>query len=338
MKTLLVDGDNLLTIGFCGLKNHFYKGRHIGGIYHFMNTLRKQFEVNNLDKICVFWDGEDAPIQRQKIYSHYKDRSNKKIRTEEEENNYNFQRNRIKQYLEELYVRQGEYLNCETDDCIAYYAQNSPSEDKIIFSSDKDLLQLINNKTVLYHPSYHMTYENGDTIMFDHEEVLVDNVKILKILCGDPSDNISGIFGLGIKKIINFFPEIKTQPITIDEIINKGLLIHESNKDNKTIQNLLTGVTKYGVFGDEFFDINVKIIDLSNPFLTEEAKQDINDLINERLDTEDRSYKNTMKMMIEDGIFTFLPKYDDAWIKFLTPFLRLTAKEKNRNILKKKYL
>jgi len=43
MSVLLVDGDNLLTIGFYGVKNYFYKGTHIGGIYHFLNTLRRAF-------------------------------------------------------------------------------------------------------------------------------------------------------------------------------------------------------------------------------------------------------------------------------------------------------
>jgi hypothetical protein len=41
-----------------------------------------------------------------------------------------------------------------------------------------------------------------------------------------------------------------------------------------------------------------------------------------------------MKMMMEDGIFLLLPKSDDAWIKFLNPFLRLTRKEKNKKIIK----
>ena len=32
-------------------------------------------------------------------------------------------------------------------------------------------------------------------------------------------------------------------------------------------------------------------------------------------------------MMTEDGIHLLLPKSDDAWNKFLNPFLRLTRKE-----------
>ena len=134
MSVLLVDGDNLLTIGFYGVKNMFYKGTHIGGIYHFLNTLRRAFETYHLDKIVVFWDGLEGSSTRRKIYVHYKENRRQRVRSEEELNSYQYQRGRIKQYLEELYVRQGEFEYCETDDCIAYYTQNSPNENKIVYS------------------------------------------------------------------------------------------------------------------------------------------------------------------------------------------------------------
>lgn len=76
------------------------------------------------------------------------------------------------------------------------------------------------------------------------------------------------------------------------------------------------------------------IVNLQEPFLSDEAKTVINDLINENLDTEGRSYKNTMKMMTEDGVSLLLPKSDDQWVKFLDPFMRLTRKEKNKHIFK----
>jgi hypothetical protein len=95
-------------------------------------------------------------------------------------------------------------------------------------------------------------------------------------------------------------------------------------------------VTKYGVFGEEFFDVNNRIVSLDEPFLTDDAKESIESLIHDKMDPEGRSYKNTMKMMMEDGIFLLLPKSDDAWINFLNPFLRLTRKEKNKKIIKMK--
>jgi 5'-3' exonuclease len=334
MSVLLVDGDNLLTIGFYGVKNYFHKGTHFGGIYHFINTLRRSFENYHLEKIVVFWDGHESSLSRKKIYSHYKENRRIRVKTDEELNSYNYQRNRVKQYLEELYVRQGEYEYCETDDCIAFYTQNSPNENKIIYSSDGDLNQLISNSTKIYNPSHQKLYSENDIIIYNYEEILIENVKLAKMLCGDASDDIAGIKGLGIKKLISFFPELKTKKLTIEDIRQQSHLLFEGNKYNKTIVNLLTGVTKYGVFGDEFFDINSQIVSLDNPFLTDEAKENILTLINEKLDPEGRSYKNTMKMMMEDGMFTVLPKTDDAWINFLNPFLRLARKEKNKKIIK----
>lgn len=332
MSVLLVDGDNLLTIGFYGVKNQFYKGQHIGGIYHFLNTLRKSFETYNLGKIVVFWDGEEGSRSRKLIYPYYKEDRKNKTRSEEEINSYNYQRSRIQQYLEELYVRQGEYKYCETDDNIAYYVQNSPNENKIIYSSDGDLTQLVSTNTKLFNPSHQKLYSNNDIIMYEHQEVLIENIKMIKMMCGDKSDSISGIKGLGVKTFLSLFPELKTTPLNVDYIKEKGNLLFEQNNKSKIIINLLTGVTKHGVLGDEFFDVNNRIVSLDVPFLTDEAIEEINNLINESLDSEGRSYKNTMKMMVQDGIFNVLPKSEDAWINFLNPFLRLTRKEKNKKL------
>jgi 5'-3' exonuclease len=305
-NVLLVDGDNLLTIGFFGLKNHFYKGEHIGAIYHFVNTLRRTIEIHHLDKIVVFWDGQDGSLTRKRYYHQYKENRKSRIRTEEEVHSYGKQRNRVKQYLEELFVRQG----------------------------DGDLTQLVSENTKLYNPSHSKIYQPDDMFVYDHEQILIQNIKLVKIICGDKSDNIAGIKNLGVRRLINVVPEIKTQEITIDFIKERFNTLFEEDNDNNVVKNLLTGVTKYGVLGDEFFDVNSRIVSLDDPFLTDDAKESINSLMNDLIDPEGRSYKNTMKMMMEDGIFLLLPKSDDAWINFLNPFLRLTRKEKNKKIIK----
>lgn len=331
MSVLLVDGDNLLTIGFYGLKNHFYKGRHVGGLYHFINTLKRFIDNYRLDKIVVFWDGEDGSYHRKKISHHYKGNRKVRTKTDIEKEDYTRQRIRIKQYLEEFYVRQGEFYHCEADDCIAQYVQTTNEDKIIIYSSDGDLTQLINDDVSLYNPSHRKMYGKGSIITYQHEDILIENVKLAKILCGDYSDNIFGIWSLGIKTFVKLYPEVRTTELSVENILEKTNLLFEENKNNKTIQNVLTGVSKLGVFGDEFYIINQKLIDLSKPLLTDEARSEIDDLIHGKLDPEGRSYKNTMKMMMEDGIFLFLPKRNDAWINFLNPFLKLTRKEKNKH-------
>lgn len=333
MSVLLVDGDNLLTIGFFGLKNHFYKGNHIGAQYHFINTLRRLIDVHHLDKVVVFWDGEEGSSSRKKFYSHYKENRKSRIRTEEEMGAYSNQRNRVKQYLEELFIRQGEYDFCESDDSIAYYTQKS-NENILIYSSDGDLTQLVSERTQLLNPSHNRIYNLNDMFVYDHEEILIQNIKLVKMMCGDPSDNIAGIKNLGVRRLITLVPEIKTQPLTLENLKDKFNILFEQDRHNNLIKNLMTGVTKHGVLGEEFYNVNKRIVSLDEPFLTEESIVSINSLMTDVMDPEGRSYKNAMKMMMEDGINLLLPKSDDAWINFLNPFLRLTRKEKNKKLIK----
>jgi len=328
-KTLLVDGNNLMKIGFHGVKDYFHNGEHIGALYHFMNTLRKFIDEQNFDKVVVFWDGEDSTSLRGILYPKYK--QNRKLTMEDAIfMSYLKQKNRIKQYLEEVYIRQLEISGREADDLIAYYCQVSENEDKLIFSSDRDLTQLISEKVSIYSPSLKSTFKHGDKIKFDDFEFPHYNVKTLKIMTGDKSDNIEGIYLLGEKTLVKFFPEILETEVSYTDILKKAEDLLKENKDNQTLKNLLTGKTKSGIFEQEFFQVNEQIVDLSNPLLTDEDKKEITEIVNETLEQDGRSYRNVIKYMVEDGLFKYLPKGDDAWTYFLKPFMKLTRKEKNK--------
>ena len=326
-KTLLVDGNNLIKIGFHGVKDYFHNGQHIGAIWHFLNTLRRFIEENNYNKVVVFWDSDTNSSQRRLIYPKYK-LNRKESSNEYKQESYEGQKQRVKQYLEEMFVRQVEVENSEADDLIAYYCQISEDEDKTIFSSDRDLTQLISEKVSIYSPSTKRYYKNGDTIKMSDFEVPHYNVKTIKILTGDSSDNIDGIFYLGEKTLFKFFPELLEKPVDYTDILSKGEELLKENKDNKSLQNLLSGKTKEGIFGDEYYDINKKLIDLSNPLINQEGKEMVDSYYSESLDPDGRGYKNLLKMMMQDGFFKFLPKGDNAWVNFVRPFMKLTRKEK----------
>ena len=328
-KTLLVDGNNLMKIGFHGVKDYFYKEKHIGAIWHFLNTLRKFLDENNYNKVVVFWDSDTNSSQRRIIYPKYK-LNRRDLSNEFKQDSYEEQKQRVKQYLEEMFVRQLEVENSEADDLIAYYCQISEDEDKTIFSSDRNLTQLISIKVSIYSPSTKRYYKMGDTIKMSDFEVPHYNVKTIKILTGDSSDNIDGIFYLGEKTLIKFFPELLEKEVKLSDILSKGEELLKENKDNKSLQNLLSGKTKEGVFGDEFYVINKRLIDLSEPLINQEGKDLVNTYYSESLDPDGRGYKNLIRMMMEDGLFKYLPKIDDNWIYFLKPFLKLTRKEKTK--------
>jgi 5'-3' exonuclease len=336
-KTLLVDGNNLLKIGFHGVKDFFNKGEHVGGTWHFLNTLRRFLEETNYNKVVVFWDSETGSSQRRIIYPKYK--LNRKQKDEEDfkEQSFITQKNRVKQYLEEMFVRQLEVEQSEADDLIAYYCQISEDEDKTIFSSDRDLTQLISEKVTIYSPQQKRYYKNGDGIKIYESEIPHYNVKTYKILTGDSSDNIDGIFYLGEKTFLKLFPEILDTELKYTDILTKAEKLLSEQKGNVALQNLLSGKTKEGIFGEEFFTINEKIVDLANPLISDEGKELVRLYYSESLDPDGRGHRNLIRMMMDDGFFKFLPKGDDAWVNFLKPFLKLSRKEKTnfRNKTKK---
>jgi 5'-3' exonuclease len=336
-KTLLVDGNNLLKIGFHGVKDFFNGTEHVGGTWHFLNTLRKFLEESNYNKVVVFWDSDTSSSERRLIYPKYK--LNRKQKNEEDfkEQSFSNQKNRVKEYLEEMFVRQLEIDKSEADDLIAYYCQISEDEDKTIFSSDRDLTQLISDKVTIYSPQQKRYYRNGDKIKIYESEIPHYNIKTYKILTGDNSDNIDGIFYLGEKTFLKLFPEILETEINYTDILKKAEKLLLEQKGNVAIQNLLTGKTKEGIFGDEFFTINDKLVDLSKPLISEEGKELVRLYYSESLDPDGRGYRNLIRMMMNDGFFKFLPKGDDAWVNFLKPFLKLSRKEKTnfRNRTKK---
>ena len=327
-KTLLVDGNNLLKIGFHGVKDFYNNGEHVGGTWHFLNTIRKFLEETNFNKVMVFWDSDTNSSQRKLLYPKYKMNRKSSPNSEEKTDSFNKQKTRVKQYLEEMFIRQLEVENSEADDLIAYYCQVSLNEEKTIFSSDKDLTQLISESVSIYSPNLRSYYKFGDNIKFKDCSIPHYNVMTFKVLAGDTSDNIDGISLLGEKTLVKFFPEILDSKISFTDILTRGEELLKENKNIVVLNNLINGKTKEGTLGNEFFLINEKIVDLSKPLISEEGKELVEMYHSESMDPDGRGHRNLIKMMMEDGFFKYLPKGDDNWVNFLKPFLKLSRKEK----------
>jgi DNA polymerase-1 len=325
-KTLLVDGDNLFKIGFHGVKELYNDGSHIGGVYHFINTIRRFLDEEQIDKVVVFWDGKSNSSIRKQLYPQYK-ANRRQDMNEDKYASYLEQKSRVKDYLEEVFVRQVEMEDNEADDLIAYYCKIATNEQITIFSADKDLTQLINERVTIFSPIVKQYYKFGDKITINKVEIPHYNVLLCKIFTGDKSDNIDGIEGLGEKTLIKYFPQMQEKPCTIEELLDIARNIPQK-KPIKTLSNILTGKTKSTILGEEFYNTNKKIVDLSNPLITDDGKTLVEQIYNDTIDPTDRGYKNLMRMMMEDGLFKYLPKDDEAWVNFLTPFTKLIRKEK----------
>lgn len=323
--TLLIDGENLLKIGFNAFKDIQGKNGRVKTIYHFLNTIKRFYSEFRITKVVVFWEGENSRDIRRSYYEHYK--TNRGGYTEDETFDLTRQRARIQQYLEELFVRQIIVDNAEGDDGIALYTRLATDEYKIIFSADKDFLQLINEHTHQYLPNRRVlvTPENFKKIYKYHHK----NVALIKILAGDPADNICGIQGVGDKTIFKNFPEVTERPVTIDEIKKKCREILEKKPKNKMALNILGGVTKFGEWGDKFYINMDKVINLTNPLMSEASMKLVNTLITLPLNPEDRvGVQGITQMLMEDEIYQYFPYTNDNYYDYWSDFMTTINKEK----------
>jgi 5'-3' exonuclease len=328
-NTLLVDGDSLLKTAYHGAKDLYHKEVHIGGIFQFLTMLRKIINEYRFDKVYVFWDGKYSGRLRYDVYSDYKSNRNKDFYNDTPPTDIElyYQKERVKLYCEELFIRQYSDEVIEGDDCIAYYVKNiKPDEKIVIMSNDRDLCQLIdvrvgiyiiNLKKIVSTLNYHE--------YFNHHQ---KNLKLIKIISGDVSDCIKGITGISEKTLINHIPEIKEKSITLDFILTRIEEIQQERKTRlKSLDNILNRVTK-GIQKEKIFEINEKIIDLSKPMLTESSKNDMDYLFETTIDPEGREIKNVINMMIEDGLINAIPGGNDNYINYLQPFLNVIKREK----------
>ena len=326
IETLIVDGDALLKRAFFGAKNVFNeKKEHIGGLYQFLNILRKTLSQKYYDKVIVFWDGRYGNLSRRKIYPNYK--TNRKKSKNYDSESFLRQKLRTQQYLEELYVRQYIHKDVEADDLIAQYCLSKKENEIItIYTSDRDIVQLVKENIKVFLLD-RKEYVKEDTVLTTRElQYIPSNVCLIKILIGDSSDNILGIKGLSPKRLGEIMPELKTRKVSLQEI--KDIEYDGDNwRVTKVLNNIKTGTSNGGVFGDELYEINDKIINLEKPFINEDARKNVKDLVNLKLDPSGRDYKNVIKMMIEDGLVNVIPASYEDQSEFLIPFITLKNNE-----------
>jgi len=329
-NTLLIDGDSLLKTAYYGAKDLYYKDTHIGGIFQFLTMLRKCLNEHRYDRVYVFWDGIFSGRLRYDIYKAYKANREKNfyVKQETSDPDLYIQKERVIQYCEELFIRQFKDEIIEADDSIAYYCAQIKEDEKIVIvTNDRDMLQLLSKSVGVYVINLRkiVTTKNYNE-HFNHHYT---NIKLLKIISGDNSDNIKGIKGVSEKTLIKYFPEFTQQSLTLGDIISKIETIQSERKTRlKTLDNIINKVT-VGIQGDSIFEVNEKIINLHQPLLTESAKTELDNLFDIPIDPEDRTTKNVIKMMLEDGLTMAIPGGRDGYINFLQPFLRIIKKEKN---------
>lgn len=359
IRTLLVDGNNLMKISLVD-KRMNSKNKEYGMVFQFLWQLNKILTRSDYNFVYVMFDGDKSGQLRYNFYKDYKanrdknyddtnksdydksleeyckrviayskSKKNEVKRGETEEECFERQKSILQQCLEELFIRQVECDEVEGDDLIAYYVKHKkPNEKIVIVSGDRDLTQLISDDVCVYIPSlkkYISPQNHLKELGFIHENVLIK-----KILCGDVSDNIKGIKGLGEKTFFDLFPKAKTEYYDIDRVIREAKdLINERKKEKKkpltVTENIVNKITN-GCQGSDIYEINDKIINLSTPLLTDEAIDELDSVMYSPLDPNGRDFQNLYKI-IQDNEMIDLIK-EDNFTRLFSAFYKLINEEK----------
>jgi DNA polymerase-1 len=152
---LYIDGNSLFKTSYHGSKDEYNKfGEHVGGIYQFFTMLRKMLNEDIYHKVIILWDGKFSGKLRYQIYKDYKSNRLKDWETGirvDEDKNLIVQQYIIKEYIEEIGIRQYEDDIVEADDLIAYLVSKNKKNNNItIVTNDRDLCQLIDTNVRVY--------------------------------------------------------------------------------------------------------------------------------------------------------------------------------------------
>jgi 5'-3' exonuclease len=280
-RILIIDGTNIFLRSYLVNPTLSRNGEPIGGIVGSLQSLQKFTRESNPDKIVWAWDGYGGSKRRKQKDKNYKaGRSPGKINWDaggmndkEQEDNKRWQMSRLAEHLLNFPIHELIFDSVEADDVISFVAQHQLFSDwfKVIVSSDKDFIQLLNNKTILYRP----TQKEVLTVkrVVEKYEIHPNNFLLARAIAGDDSDNLKGVDGVGFKTVAKRFPFLKEEKQYFIEDILKASQDTEKKKI-KCYQNVLAEERK--------IRDNHSIMQLSFPQFSVQDKESITNNLQEK--------------------------------------------------------
>ena len=237
-RVLIVDGLNTFIRSFAVNPSINDDGLHIGGMIGFLRSIRYTCDILKPSRCIIVFDGKGGSKKRRKLYPEYK--ANRKVKKrlnrnvdwgtapQDEEQSMRQQMGRLIDYLEQLPLTLISIDNVEADDVMAYISQQVLTESDIfLMSTDKDFLQLVDDRVKVWSPTKKKLYTKNE--IFEEYGVHSHNILTYRILDGDKSDNIGGIKGAGLKSLKKFCPKISS----IEKFDVKDLIEFVKNSDGK---------------------------------------------------------------------------------------------------------
>ncbi len=213
MKNLyLIDGNSLMfrsfyATSYTGNLMKTQSGIYTNALFGFVNMMTKLIDSNDINYCFVAFDAGKQTF-RHKEYSEYK--GGRKPLPEE----LRIQIPIIKEYCDIMNIKRMESLDFEADDLLATVSKKFYDDfDKIyVISGDHDLLQLVNEKISVgltikgVGEIEYYTLDNFYEKLGFNPNQLID----YKGICGDKSDNLPGVRGMGDKTTVKLLNEYKT--------------------------------------------------------------------------------------------------------------------------------
>ena len=207
-KLIVIDGNSLANRAFYAipiLSNS--KGVITNAVYGFTNMLMRILKQEQPDYLAVAFDVSRKVFRHEK-YADYK--AQRKGMPEE----LRGQMDLIKDVLRAMNIAMYEKEGYEGDDVIGSMVRWAEGQGihSVIITGDKDSLQLISEKTSVFLTKKGITeLAKYDTEALKEEYNLVpDQIRDLKGLMGDASDNIPGVPGVGEKTALKLLHQYGT--------------------------------------------------------------------------------------------------------------------------------
>lgn len=232
---LIVDAMNAFVRAYCAYPTMSAHGYQMGGCIGFLKTLRRIVSEVQPSAIYVCWEGGGSSRRRALLKDYKLNRAPGKLNRFYEDDIPDSEENRKHQTLSLLAllkcmpVCQLYASDCEGDDLVAYLCCSAlRNVDKVIVSSDKDLYQLLDDRTKLY--SLHKkTFVTDQTVM-DEFRVKSKHFALAKALCGDPGDNVPGVKGVGFRTVARLFPFLGLD----DDVLLQDVLDYASSHEEES--------------------------------------------------------------------------------------------------------
>jgi DNA polymerase I len=171
----------------------------------FSNMLDKYRRETDADHMAVVFDASGQSF-RNRIYGDYK--ANRR----EMPDDLRPQLEHVRRAAAAFDICQIEMPDFEADDLIATYARHAveAGAEVTILSSDKDLMQLVDDKVKMRDPMTDRPI--GEAEVREKFGVGPDKVIDVQALCGDSTDNVPGVPGIGVKtaaELINTYGDLE---------------------------------------------------------------------------------------------------------------------------------